>query len=148
MSKINSSVEIKNITNNISFNVIKQKNPYINNNTKIITEQKSENTFLGKKKKINFDVFKNVHKKPLFQTYHINNIPLNNLREDNNINSSESTSSNKEIDKLKPKKVKLFDTFKYFYMDNYPNQKLNRGRWSYDEHIKFIKAFCIFWKKL
>ena len=113
----------------------------INNNTKIITEQKSENTFLGKKKKINFDVFKNVHKKPLFQTYHINNIPLNNLREDNNINSSESTSSNKEIDKLKPKKVKLFDTFKYFYMDNYPNQKLDRGRWSYDEHIKFIKAF-------
>ena len=27
-SKINSSVELKNITNNISFNVIKQKNPY------------------------------------------------------------------------------------------------------------------------
>ena len=51
------------------------------------------------------------------------------------------------MDKLKPK-IKLFNTFKYFYTDNYPKQKLNRGRWSYDEHIKLLNLLCILEKTI
>ena len=104
----------------------------INDNIKTINEPKNENTFLGKKK-IHFDVIKKKGKKNLFQT--------------NIINSGlESISFNKEIEEKKEdleskdKKVKLFNTYKFY------NSKINKGRWSYVEHIKFIKAFVYFRK--
>ena len=145
--KLNSSTELYNTSNNNSFNVIIPNYSNINNNTKTIAKSKNENLFLGKKRKIYFYVIKKGHKKPFFLTYNINNITSNNSNKDYNNILYRQNKTNKESEKNdtsekvhpKNKKVKLFNT--YIELDNSPKQNLKEGRWSYDEHIKFIIAY-------
>ena len=140
-SRINASEKIRDISNIISFN----------DNNKTITESKNENIFLGKKKKIHFDVIKNSLKNLHLQNYYLDNISSNNSKDDNNIRDSQNNkeiekAENSEIEQEKAKNIKSFNRIKLFHIDNYPKEKLNRGIWSSDEHIKFIKAFVYFGK--
>ena len=145
--KLNSSTELYNTSNNNSFNDIIPNYFNINNNTKTIAKSKNENLFLGKKRKIYFYVIKKGHKKPFFLTYNINNITSNNSNKDYNNIFYRQNKTNKESEKNdtsekhypKNKKVKLFNT--YIELDKSPKQNLKEGRWSYDEHIKFIIAY-------
>ena len=43
-------------------------------------------------------------------------------------------------------KKKKFQTCKNFYLDN-PNKNINSGRWTYEEHIKFIESLVNYGKK-
>ena len=128
---------------NIYFFVISKSN--INNslntsnkiNLNISSDSKIEDTFLGKK-----------NKKRIFKTLNNLNKEDNNILKSQNSNTLESTSSNKinqtsGKENIKTNKVKLFNITR----DNYPKQNLNKGRWSYDEHIKFITALVNFGKK-
>ena len=152
-SQMNSSTELYDFSN-ISFNDIIQNNPNVNNNTKTIAEAKDENIFLGKKRKIHFDVIKNSHKKPFFFTYNINSIPSNNSnKECNNILNSQNSSNEEkekndasEKDHPNGKRVKLFNTY-IELDDNCPKENLKEGKWSYDEHIKFIIAYVNYRKR-
>ena len=145
------SLNLSSVSNNIFFNDINQNNPNVNNNAKTIAEPKNKNIFLGKKRKIHFDVIKNGYKKPFFRSYNIDNISLNIAKKEEirqNSNSLESTSSNeksKTSELQKNKKVKLFNTY-IDDVNNYPKQNLKEGRWSYDEQIRFIIAFVKFGK--
>ena len=153
-----SSNEYQNIFNNSCFNDLDDNIPSIYEN--IISEKNHEEAFLGKKRKINFEVKKS-EKKRLFKTHiyqkkknHItlNDLPMNKNKIINrlNSNSSESTYSNNEKNEiaenalLKNEKFKLFITFNYEHANDFPS---NEGRWTFDEHIKFIKAFVCFGKK-
>ena len=147
-SKISSLAELNDYSNSISFDDIIQNDTNINYNNKTITESKNDNIFLGKKRKIFFYVIKNGYKKPFFLTNNINNITSNNSnKDDNNILNRQDSKNYKEKQKNiaseeahpKNKKVKLFNT--YIDLDNYPKNNLNEGKWSYDEHIKFIIAY-------
>ena len=92
---------------------------------KIINEQKKGNSFLGKKKKIFFKIKKDRKKNKFFINKSIKQI--------------------KQLEKTLPKKEKS----KLFYTNNYnffKEENKNEGRWSYDEHIKFIKAYVNFGK--
>ena len=145
------SLNLSSVSNNIFFNDINQNNPNVNNNAKTIAEPKNKNIFLGKKRKIHFDVIKKGYKKPFFRSYNIDNISLNIANKEEirqNSNSLESTSSNeksKTSELQKNKKVKLFNTY-IDDVNNYPKQNLKEGRWSYDEQIRFIIAFVKFGK--
>ena len=153
-----SSNEYQNIFNNSCFNDLEDNIPSIYEN--IISKGNHEDAFLGKKRKINFEVKKS-EKKRLFKTHiyqkkknHItlNDLPMNKNKiiKRFNSNSSESTYSNNEKNEiaenalLKNEKFKLFITFNYEHANDFPS---NEGRWTFDEHIKFIKAFVCFGKK-
>ena len=107
-------------------------------------------------------------KKRIFETriihgkneYKIEDITPNNLIKDKNIlnrqnsESSVNTYSIKETEKnetqeKRPQKPvkKLFNIIDYNLFDNFQKEGINEGRWSSDEHIKFIKAFVYFGKK-
>jgi len=157
-SNNSSSIKAK---NNSSFNCINQ---YIKAVNKTINEQKEGKTFLGKKTKIYFNVQKNCKKKPFFitnknmgnSTFDINNISQNNksILKIENSNSRESTfldksdeqikQSEKEI--LKKEKPKLFYTVDYNLFENPEEESKIEGRWSYNENIKFIRAYVNFGK--
>ena len=156
-SNVNSFNELKYTYNNSS----NEKNNKQN-------EENVENSFLGKKTKIHFNVLKNCEKKRIFETtiyyrkneHNINNITSNNLSKDENqLNSQnsqslESTLSIKEEEKnetlekrlQKPAK-KLFNIIDYNLFEDFQQNDINEGRWSFKEHIKFIKAFVYFGKK-
>lgn len=129
------------ISANISFN----SNTISNNSNSANT-----NKFLGKKYKIHFNIDKNED---------IKEININNFNTINNSNSQsmDGTITNKEIEKTnsmelieeknytneiindmdaKIKKVKNKEKIKY----------LNTGRWSFNEHIKFIEAIVEYGK--
>ena len=161
----NSSNESNHIHNNLYYNDT-DENSYTSskkNNTK-----NSQKKFLGKKTKIHFDVLKNCEKKRIFETrifygkneHNIDDSNSNNLVKDKNIlnrqnsESSESTFSIKETEKNEssaklPQKTvkKLFSIIDYNLFDDLEKGDINEGRWSSEEHIKFIKAFVYFGKK-
>ena len=149
------------VKNNSSFNCFNQ---YIKTVNKTINVHKKGNLFLGKKMKIYFNVIKNCKKKPLFitnknmgnSTFNINNINQNNksILNNENSNSSESTFSDKSAEQIKQlekelhkkENPKLFYTINYNLFENDKEENKNEGRWSYDERIKFIKAYVNFGK--
>ena len=161
----NSSNESNHIHNNLYYNDT-DENSYTSskkNNTK-----NSQKKFLGKKTKIHFDVLKNCEKKRIFETriyygkneHYNDDSNSNNLVNDKNIlnrhnsESSESTFSIKETEKNEssaklPQKTvkKLFSIIDYNLFDDLEKGDINEGRWSSEEHIKFIKAFVYFGKK-
>ena len=161
----NSSTESTHIHNNLYYTDT-DENSYTSskkNNTK-----NNQKKFLGKKTKIHFDVLKNCEKKRIFETrifygkneHNIDDSNSNNLVKDKNIlnrqnsESSESTFSIKETEKnessaKRPQKTvkKLFSIIDYNLFDDLKKGDINEGRWSSEEHIKFIKAFVYFGKK-
>ena len=154
-SNNSSSIKAK---NNSSFNCINQ---YIKTVNKTINEQKEGKTFLGKKTKIYFNVQKNCKKKPFFitnknmgnSTFDINIISQNNksILKIENSNSRESTFLDKsgvqlEKELHKKEKPKLFYTVDYNLFENPEEESKNEGRWSYNENIKFIRAYVNFGK--
>ena len=50
-----------------------------------------------------------------------------------------------EIKKVSAKK-NLFQTCQYFYLED-SKKKTNEGRWTYEEHIKFIESFVNYGKR-
>ena len=148
-------VESKNISKNQYLNCSKQKSHWNNEN---INKQEKGNSSLRKKKKIYFNVEKNSEQKPVFITTKINKIlrfGTNNIKYDNktiinnkNFISQESSFSKEAFEKIFPKKekAKLFYTIDYNLFKKPEEESKNRGRWSYDEHIKFIKAYINFGK--
>ena len=95
---------------------------------KINKENNNNNiTLLGKKTKIFFNTTKQKEKKPTFFTTKYSN-------------------SKKEDKKKIIKKNNLFQTQKYFYLDD-SKKETNAGRWTYEEHIKFIESFVKYGKK-
>ena len=154
-SNNSSSIKAK---NNSSFNCINQ---YIKTVNKTINEQKEGKTFLGKKTKIYFNVQKNCKKKPFFitdksfgnSTFDINNISQNNksILKIENSNNRESTFLDKSVVQLekelhKKEKPKLFYTVDYNLFENPEEESKIEGRWSYNENIKFIRAYVNFGK--
>ena len=93
---------------------IKDENNNINTNTN------NNITLLGKKTKNIFDMKKITRKK-------------------RTLSSEKILNPNQDIKDVCPKKD-LFRTFKYTYWDD-PNKNSNGGRWSYEEHIRFIESF-------
>ena len=160
-SNNNSSIKVK---TNTSFNCINQYIKIDNKTIKTINEQKKGKMFLRKKTKIYFNVQKNCKKKPFFitnknignSTFNLNNISQNNksILNIENSNIPESTFSDKSIEQIrspektipKKEKAKLFYTIDYNLFENPEEENKNEGRWSYDEHIKFIKAYVHFGK--
>jgi len=92
--------------------------------------------FLRKKTKNKFIITRQTEKKPKFLTTEY-------IRK--NVNFFFEKDINKDIKKIFPKK-KMFRTCKYFYQDD-SIKNTNEGRWSYEEHIKFIESFVNYGKK-
>ena len=134
---INSPVESTIFSNDSSFNDI-NKNIFETNQN--FNEQKNVKTFLGQKRKIQFNVQKEVKKSPMFITinnkenskFNLNNFAIDNSNMNKNssnipsYNSTESTFLNKEtekkelLEKTDPKKEKplLFNTINYSLFEN------------------------------
>ena len=93
---------------------IKDENNNINTNTN------NNITLLGKKTKNIFDMKKITRKK-------------------RTLSSEKILNPNQDIKDVCPKKD-LFQTYKYTYWDD-PKKNSNGGRWSYEEHIRFIESF-------
>lgn len=162
----NSSVESSIFSNDSSFNDINKNIFVINQN---FNEQKNVKTFLGQKRKIQFNVQKDIKKSPIFITinnkenskFNLNNFAIDNSNMNKNssniptYNSTESTFLNKEtekkelLEKTDPKKEKplLFNTINYSLFENLIKKNMNEGRWSQNEHIKFLRAYVNFGKK-
>ena len=92
--------------------------------------------FLRKKTKINFIITKEIEKKPKFFTteYYKKNDKI-----------FFGKSHNKNANKI-CKKKKLFQTCNYSYFDD-SIKNTNEGKWSSEEHIKFIQSFVNYGKK-
>ena len=163
---INTSIESSIFSNDSSFNDINKNIFVINQN---FNEQKNVKTFLGQKRKIQFNVQKDVKKSPIFITinnkenskYKLSNFAIDNSNMNKNssniptYNSTESTFLNKEtekkelLEKTDPKKEKplLFNTINYSLFENLIKKNMNEGRWSQNEHIKFLRAYVNFCKE-
>ena len=104
---------------------------------KLIFDNKDTNegnnkfNLLRKKTKITFNITKRTKKKIKFFT------TTKYFKNTNNLFFGKD--HNKNIQKICQKK-KLFQTYKYFYRDD-SIENINGGRWSYEEHIKFIESF-------
>ena len=133
-----------------------------NNERNKNNDQKNKNIFLGNKRKIQFNVKKIDKKSPIFITsnenskFDLSNFALNNSNMNKNslnipnVDTTESTLLSKETEKKPlPKKVKphLFNTINYDFFENLINKNINEGRWSSDEHIRFLRAYINFGKK-
>ena len=109
---------------------------------KLIFDNKDTNegnnkfNLLRKKTKITFNITKRTKKKIKFFT------TTKYFKNTNNLFFGKD--HNKNIQKICQKK-KLFQTNKYFYRDN-SIENINGGRWSYEEHIKFIESFVNYGK--
>ena len=136
INKISSSTSLflskPNLSNNSTIESIKNNDNDIGTKeifavNKINKENNNNNiTLLGKKTKIFFNTTKQKEKKPTFFTTKYN--------------------SKKEDKKKIIKKNNLFQTQKYFYLDD-SKKETNGGRWTYEEHIKFIESFVKYGKK-
>ena len=157
----NSSLKSFNSSNDSSLNETKKSIIIINKNFKN-NDQKNKNIFLGNKRKIQFNVKKIDKKSPIFITsnenskFDLSNFALNNSNMNKNslnipnVDTTESTLLSKETEKKQlPKKVKphLFNTINYDFFENLINKNINEGRWSSDEHIRFLRAYINFGKK-
>ena len=115
----------------------------------------NNNNFLGKKSKIHFDIIKNEDTKT---------INLNNLNTLSNSSSQSITDSLYSKDLEKSDSLELSEEKNYSYdnindntnnlksdSNNERNNCINAGRWSYEEHIKFIEAIAQYgknWKEV
>jgi len=91
---------------------------------------------LGKKTKVSFCIIKQAKQKPIFF--------ISKFMKDK-YNLFSQNDQNKDIRKI-CKKKKLFHTYKFFYQDD-SIKNINRRKWSYEEHIKFIESFVNYGKK-
>ena len=147
---------------NKNFNYYCDLNENKNNERNKNNDQKNKNIFLGNKRKIQFNVKKIDKKSPIFITssenskFDLSNFALNNSNMNKNslnipnVDTTESTLLSKETEKKPlPKKVKphLFNTINYDFFENLINKNINEGRWSSDEHIRFLRAYINFGKK-
>lgn len=125
--------------------------------TDIINNNNQKKNFLGKKRKIYFKI-DNYDKKPNFisntnifrKSNKFSDIKVNGLLKNPKILTSiNPTDKNGKKVKSKNKK-KLFNTFDYNILDgSNPDDKTGKeeGRWTYEEHIKFIEAIIKYGKK-
>ena len=104
-----------------------------NNNIKNI---KNNITLLGKKTKIIFNTIKQTEKKPTFFTIKYRPKKADIIKRNR---------PKEEIKKVSAKK-NLFQTCQYFYLED-SKKKTNEGRWTYEEHIKFIESFVNYGKR-
>ena len=125
--------------------------------TDIINNNNQKENFLGKKRKIYFNI-DNYDKKPNFIT-NTNFFRKSNKFFDKKVNgllknpkiltSINSTEINTKKVKSKNNK-KIFNTFDYNILDgSNPDDKTGKeeGRWTYEEHLKFIEAIIKYGKK-
>jgi SHAQKYF class myb-like DNA-binding protein len=125
--------------------------------TDIINNNNQKKNFLGKKRKIYFNI-DNYDKKPNFIT-NTNIFRKSNKFFDKKVNgllknpkiltSINSTEINTKKVKSKNNK-KIFNTFDYNILDgSNPDDKTGKeeGRWTYEEHLKFIEAIIKYGKK-
>ena len=165
-----------NVNPNINFNVNNTNNNnynYCQENEKSKQGKKkgdnSKNHFLGKKtkSKIRFDIIKQEEKKPPY--FNINKFSINNqnILNSPNTNSTEGTlANNKDIEKSDSNDTFDFNTLNTVNLfqpknskditdtdninENLKNKKdkngVNEGRWSYEEHIKFIEGIISYGK--
>ena len=146
----NSSVDSCNSSSNdFSLNEANKSIFIINRNFQN-NEQKNDNIFLGNKRKIQFNVKKIDKKSPFLITTNKNSSntqKVNNTTESNLL--SKETEKKELLEKPLPKKIKphLFNTFNYNHFENLIKKNFNKGRWSSDEHLKFLRAYVNFGKK-
>ena len=128
------------LINNASIELGKNYDNYVNNkdllDIKDTNEANNNINFLGNKTKVSFCITKKAKQKPIFFIYkfmkHKDNLFFKKVQ-------------NKDIRKICQKK-KLFQTYKFFYQDD-SIKNTNRGKWSYEEHIKFIESFVNYGNK-
>lgn len=128
--------------------VVNSNDSNINNNIKNIS---NSNQFLGKKTKIHFDIIKNEDTKGI----NYNNI---NMINSSNSQSIDGVEINKEKDDSESLELSQENNLDNNINDNNTNIKikkekskeknsyLNEGRWSFQEHIKFIEAIVEYGK--
>jgi len=161
---------------NINFNTINTNNNTINFNDEDDkckhSKKKGDNDkykFLGKKtkSKVRFDIIKQEDKKPLFFNINKFNITNPNILNSPITNSTEGTlANNKDIEKSDSSDTLDFNALNTVNIFNTKNSKeignlnevsnimknnkdkntVNGGRWSYEEHIKFIEGIIQFGK--
>ena len=155
-------VESRRIPDNPCFICINQENIENNEND---NKRKTEKSFLGKKTKKYRKTKKKRKIKSLFITSqtdeklrsNINNISQDNITNLNieNSYSTESNFSNKAAENIylfekifpKTEKPKVLYTNKNYELFKTSKEEIKKkGKWSYDEHIKFIKAYVNFGK--
>ena len=128
------------LINNASIELGKNYDNYVNNkdllDIKVTNEANNNINFLGNKTKVSFCITKKAKQKPIFFISkfmkHKDNLFFKKVQ-------------NKDIRKICQKK-KLFQTYKFFYQDD-SIKNTNRGKWSYEEHIKFIESFVNYGNK-
>ena len=169
MNQISVNPNINFNTNNTNNNTINFNEENEKNKTHKKKGDNDSNKFLGKKtkSKIHFDIIKQEEKKPLFFNINKFNISNQSILNSPLTNSTEGTlANNKDIEKSESSDtldlnalntVNIINT--KFQKDNiilnkvYDNMKnnnkdngVNEGRWSYEEHIKFIEGIIQFGK--
>ena len=169
MNQISVNPNINFNTNNTNNNTINFNEENEKNKTHKKKGDNDNNKFLGKKtkSKIHFDIIKQEEKKPLFFNINKFNISNQSILNSPLTNSTEGTlANNKDIEKSESSDtldlnalntVNIINT--KFQKDNiilnkvYDNMKnnnkdngVNEGRWSYEEHIKFIEGIIQFGK--
>ena len=128
------------LINNASIELGKNYDNYVNNkdllDIKDTNEANNNINFLGNKTKVSFCITKKAKQKPIFFISkfmkHKDNLFFKKVQ-------------NKDIRKICQKK-KLFQTYKFFYQDD-SIKNTNRGKWSYEEHIKLIESFVNYGNK-
>lgn len=155
-STINSSIDSGKVIYNsfypeqqFSFNQNFMVNSDFNTNN---LNKSNYNQFLGKKTKIHFDIIKNEEAK----SYNSNNNNNFNLFYISNSQSTESSLINKDVYKNESSELNQEKKEKYNFNDSpnitikkiaiNDNNYLNEGRWSFNEHIKFIEAIAEYGK--
>ena len=169
MNQISVNPNINFNTNNTNNNTINFSEEVEKNKSHKKKGDNDSNKFLGKKtkSKIRFDIIKQEEKKPLFFNINKFNISNQSILNSPLTNSTEGTlANNKDIEKSESSDtldlnalntVNIINT--KFQKDNiilnkvYDNMKnnnkdngVNEGRWSYEEHIKFIEGIIQFGK--
>ena len=127
-------------SNNHSIELKKNYDNYVDSkdilDTKDINKENNNINFLGKKTKVSFCITKKPKQNHIFFISKFmknkDNLFFQNFK-------------NKDPRKICQKK-KLFQTNKFFYQDDHI-KTTNRGKWSYEEHIKFIESFVNYGKK-
>ena len=140
LDSLEKNSNINYLINNASIELGKNYDNYVNNkdllDIKDTNEANNNINFLGKKAKVSFCITKKAKQKPIFFISkfmkHKDNLFFKKVQ-------------NKDIRKICQKK-KLFQTYKFFYQDD-SIKNTNRGKWSYEEHIKFIESFVNYGNK-
>ena len=128
------------LNNSPSIELNKNDENYANNkdifDIKDSNEGNNSINFLGKKTKVSFCITKKSKHNPIFYISKI-------MKDKDHLFFHKD--HNREIRKISQKK-KLFQTYKFFYQDD-SIKNTNRGKWSYEEHIRFIESFVNYGKK-